>query len=80
MLEQTVSGLLAARFPQAEIDVILDGNHCQVRVVSDEFDGKRAVKRQQQVYAVLNDKIASGEIHAVHLQLLTPAEAAARTQ
>ena len=33
-----------------------------------------AVKRQQLVFGALNDVIASGEIHAVHMKTYTPAE------
>jgi acid stress-induced BolA-like protein IbaG/YrbA len=44
-------------------------------VVSDQFEGKRAVARQQMVYATLQDDIASGELHAISLKTFTPAEA-----
>lgn len=51
----------------------LDGKY-QVMVVSDFFDGLNAVKRQQTVYHILNSHIASGDIHAVSMQLLTTEE------
>jgi len=75
MLENTLSQMLAEQFPQGDIQVEMEGNHCKVSIVDAQFDGLRPVKRQQLVYAVLNEKIASGEVHAVHLSLKTPAEA-----
>ncbi len=51
-----------------------DGRHFEITVVSAHFEGQRPVKKQQLVYAVLNEKIADGSIHAVMMQTLTPAE------
>ncbi len=76
MLETIVTDLLQASFEGASISVSMEGNHCQINIVTDKFEGMRQLKRQQQVYALLNDKIASGEIHAVHFSLKTPVEAA----
>ena len=58
----------------AEVHVQLEGNKCHVIVVSDAFEGVRSVKKQQMVYGCLNDLISSGELHAVTMQTLTPAE------
>lgn len=77
MLENSIVALLAGQFANAEIQIKLEGNHCHVTVVSEVFEGLRKVKRQQMAYAALNEKIASGEIHAVYLNLMTPAEASA---
>ena len=77
MLENTLTELLLGRFPNGQISVQMEGNHCQVGIVDTEFESMRQVKRQQLVYAVLNEKIASGEVHAVHLSLRTPTEASA---
>ncbi|HQQ74721.1 MAG TPA: BolA/IbaG family iron-sulfur metabolism protein [Pseudomonadales bacterium] len=58
-------------------DVVLvggDGRHFDITVVSACFEGQRPVKKQQLVYAALNDKIADGTIHAVMMQTLTPSE------
>lgn len=51
-----------------------DGYHVEVTVVSEQFEGLRAVKKQQLVYAALNEKIADGSIHALIMKTLTPAE------
>ena len=59
---------------EAEALVRLDGNKCLVAVTSSAFEGVRSVKKQQLVYACLNDLIASGELHAVSMQTYTPSE------
>lgn len=55
-------------------ELALDGNRAQVLVIADAFDGMSRVKRQQAVYACLNDFIADGTLHAVSIVAKTPAE------
>lgn len=69
---------LKARVQQAfageQVDVSGDGYHFQVTIISERFAGLRAVQRQQQVYAAVQDWIASGELHALSMRTFTPAE------
>ncbi|MGC1507997.1 BolA/IbaG family iron-sulfur metabolism protein [Ketobacter sp. MCCC 1A13808] len=58
----------------AEVLVRLDGNKCLVAVASTEFEGLRTIKKQQMVYACLNEMISSGELHAVSMHTYTPSE------
>ncbi|MFT6791628.1 MAG: acid stress-induced BolA-like protein IbaG/YrbA [Cellvibrionaceae bacterium] len=67
-----IKNLLQNAFPDAEIAVDFEGSHLHLQVISDTFTGLSPVKRQQKIYAVLNEKIASGEIHAVNMVLSTP--------
>ena len=76
MQVEEVEALLAAGLPDCDIKVESDGSHYTVVAVGEVFAGMRAVKRQQTVYALLNDAIASGAIHAVNMRLFTPEEAA----
>ena len=46
-----------------------------VEIVSDVFEGLSRVKRQQLVYKALNERIESGEIHAVSMRTYSPEEA-----
>jgi len=78
MEAEQVLVIVKAAFPAAEVAVDRDGSHYLVRVISDDFDGMSPVKRQQSVYACLNDEIASGAIHALHIQAMTPAQWAAK--
>ena len=48
-------------------------SHFKVVVVSEVFDGLRAVQRQQHVYKALSDEMAGG-VHALTMQTLTPQE------
>jgi len=71
LLEKTLSG--------CQIEVDSQGSHFNVLVVGDLFEGKRAVQRQQLIYAVLNESISSGAIHAVNMKLFTSQEWRHRT-
>lgn len=73
MIDQYISAIETA-IPGAKVDAALEGNHLHVTVVSDSFEGVSPVKKQQSVYAALNEFIASGAIHAVHMKTLTPSE------
>ena len=51
-----------------------DGQHFQAIIVSSEFAGKNRVQRQQRVYQTLQEKLATGELHALSFKTLTPEE------
>lgn len=69
---------LAARvrntIKDADVVVDTDGYYYNFKVVSGSFDGLNQVKRQQMVYAALNDLIADGSLHAVNIKTQTPDE------
>ena len=68
---------LRAQFSDAqEIYSEGEGNKFGARVVSEQFVGLSPVKRQQMVYKIFSAELASGELHALSLRLLTPQEAA----
>jgi acid stress-induced BolA-like protein IbaG/YrbA len=77
MQAEQVQALLQAGLEGCDIEVRGDGSHFEIQVVGEVFDGLRPVRRQQLVYAVINEQIASGAIHAVNIRALTPAERAA---
>ena len=72
MLANEIKTLLAATFTDAQIDVSIDGSHSNIQIISDVFAGVMPVKKQQMVYAIINDLIADGTLHAVNMQLHTP--------
>jgi acid stress-induced BolA-like protein IbaG/YrbA len=75
---QTVRELIEAGMPGAVVDVDgADGVHFTARIVSEAFAGKLPLARHRMVYATLGERMG-GEIHALSLQTLTPAEAGAR--
>ncbi len=71
---EEVKRLIQAGLPDCEVTVKGDGSHFDAVVVGDIFDGKSLVKQQQLVYATVNDKITSGELHALSIKTYTPAE------
>lgn len=73
-MQKEIIDLIQTRISVEHLEVELSGNHCSVTVVSTEFEGLSAVKKQQRVYQCLNEKIASGEIHAVNIRALTPSQ------
>jgi stress-induced morphogen len=51
-----------------------NGSHISIEVISDKFEGKRAVQRQQMVYKALWDEL-KGPVHAVDSMVCkTPSE------
>ncbi|MDH5432331.1 MAG: BolA/IbaG family iron-sulfur metabolism protein [Gammaproteobacteria bacterium] len=76
MTELEVKQLIESGLDCQSVVVNGDGHHFQAVVVADAFEGKRAVARQQMVYATVQSEISSGALHALSLKTLTPAEAA----
>ena len=74
MQPEEVKALLDAHLPDCQVDVTGEGANFQIRAVGPVFESLNAVKRQQAVYAAINEKIAQGAIHAVTIQTYTPAE------
>lgn len=71
---EEVKRLIQAGLPGCEVMVKGDGSHFDAVVVGEVFAGQSLVKQQQLVYATVNDKIASGELHALSIKTYTPAE------
>lgn len=74
MENDALAGLLRAQFDDGSVEVMGEGGHIHVTVVSEQFAGLSRVARQQLVYGQLRELIASGEIHAVTMTTHTPAE------
>ena len=70
-----VRRLIEAGLPGAEVHVEGDdGVHFEATIVSEAFAGKPPIARHRMVYATLGERMG-GEIHALALRTLTPAEA-----
>lgn len=76
MDESDIRGLLQAGLGDCDLALEFEGNKLFVSLVADIFEGLSRVKRSQLVYSLLNDKISSGEIHAVSMRCQTRSEAA----
>ena len=60
---------------ECRVEMQAEDNKLMLLVIGDVFEGMSKVKRQQLVYGLLKDRIASGEIHAVSMKTMTRAEA-----
>jgi len=70
-LKQMILSHLSAEFISVESP---DQVHFSAVIVSKDFEGVSAVKRQQAVYAALKEEIRSGQVHALSLKTYTPTE------
>ena len=78
MNADTIKHLIEQGLPGARANVQGDdGVHFEATVVSEAFAGKLPLARHRLVYATLGERMG-GEIHALALKTLTPAEAGAR--
>ncbi len=71
---ENIRQTLEAGLDDCQLELQAEGNKLLLIAVSSSFAGLSRVKRQQLVYAMLNEKIASGEIHAVTMQTKTSDE------
>lgn len=77
MRSNELKSLLETAFPGARIDVASpDDVHFQAVVVAEAFAGQATLARHRMVYAALGERMG-GEVHALSLRTLTPAEAEA---
>ena len=72
-MQDTIQARVAEAFPGATILVELDGNRALIEVTSEQFAGMSRVKKQQAVYACIQDFIADGSLHAVTIKAQEPA-------
>jgi acid stress-induced BolA-like protein IbaG/YrbA len=79
MNPEDVKVLLENSLPDCQFHVEAEGSHFNIVAIGEMFEGKRPVQRQQAIYAVLNENIASGAMHAVNMKIYTPAEWSARS-
>jgi len=66
LVEQAIAG--------AQAEITGDGSKFEARVVTDEFEGLSTLKRHKMVYAVLDEHIKSGAIHALTIKAFTKSE------
>jgi acid stress-induced BolA-like protein IbaG/YrbA len=71
MQSDEVKALIESRLEDARVEVEGEGCNFQLNLISDTLAALSPVKRQQQIYALLNDYIADGRIHAVTMKFYT---------
>jgi acid stress-induced BolA-like protein IbaG/YrbA len=75
---EAVAQLIRQGIPGAEVQVSGDGSHFDAVVVSEVFEGLTPIKKQRLVMDTVKPQIASGELHALSIKTLTPAQSAAQ--
>lgn len=74
-----VEQLIRDGLPGAEVQVSGDGSHFEAVVVSEVFEGLTPIKKQRLVMDTVKEQIASGELHALSIKTLTPAQQSGQT-
>lgn len=65
---------IETHIPGARATVSGDGGRFEATVISDAFEGNDLLAKHRMVYAALDDRIKSGEIHALSIRAYTPQE------
>ena len=73
MHSSELEGLFRAGIPDADITIRGEGDHFEAVVVSASFEYRSMVEQHRLVYQTLGGRMG-GEIHALALKTLTPAE------
>lgn len=71
---EEVKRIIEAGLPDCQVTVTGDGSHFDTVVVGEVFAGQSLVKKQQLVYATVNEYITSGKLHALSIKAYTPEE------
>ncbi len=71
---EAVAELIRRGLPGAEVQVSGDGSHFDAIVVSEAFEGLAPLKKQRLVMDTVKEQITSGELHALSIKTLTPAQ------
>ena len=72
---ESVTAAIQRALPDAQVtvqDLSGGGDHLQVNVVSNKFEGLSLIRQHQLVYGALKDELASEAIHALALNTSTP--------
>lgn len=71
MQPSEVKSMIEQQLPDVQVEVDGEGCNFQLLLISDELAALSPVKRQQQIYALLNEPIGDGRIHAVTMKFFT---------
>ena len=71
-MQEEISARIQAQIDAVSIRVEVDGDRAVIEVVSDQFADMSRVKKQQTVYACIEDLIADGRLHAVTIRAEAP--------
>ena len=71
---ESIEDELRSAFPNSEVAALSEGNLLELNIEAEQFKNISKVKRQQMIYAVINHRIKTGEVHAVSINATSPDE------
>lgn len=75
--KEAITQIIQSEIPGAEIqvtDMTGTGDHFEISVISDTFDGQNLVQRHRRMHTIMAPAMKSG-VHAVKFKTRTPSEA-----
>ena len=70
-MRDTIANAISNVIKYDKLDVEGSESKYTVNIISDEFIGKSIIKRHKMIYAVLDQYIKTGEIHALTIKAMT---------
>tara|TARA_B100000035_G_C20927166_1_gene521262 strand:- start:129 stop:359 length:231 start_codon:yes stop_codon:yes gene_type:complete len=70
-MKDTIANAISNVIKYDKLDVEGSESKYTVNIISDEFIGKSIIKRHKMIYAVLDQYIKTGEIHALTIKAMT---------
>jgi acid stress-induced BolA-like protein IbaG/YrbA len=64
---ESIEDELRSAFPNSDVVVFSKGNLLELNIKAEQFKDISKVRRQQMIYAVINHRIKTGEVHAVRI-------------
>ena len=74
-LEDQIRQTVEQTIPDSTVEVVANGSHFSLKVISPFFEGKKTLEKQRMVYGALKDLMAGSNapVHAIdHLETLVP--------
>tara|TARA_Y100001936_G_scaffold218236_1_gene230749 strand:+ start:5099 stop:5329 length:231 start_codon:yes stop_codon:yes gene_type:complete len=70
-MKDTIANAISNEIKFDKLDVEGSESKYTVNIISDEFIGKTIIQRHKMIYAVLDQYIKTGEIHALTIKAMT---------
>ena len=70
-MKDTIADAISKVIKFDKLDVEGSESKYTVNIISDEFVGKTVIQRHKMIYAVLDQYIKTGEIHALTIKAMT---------
>ena len=70
-MKDTIANAISKVIKFDKLDVEGSESKYTVNIISDEFIGKSIIQRHKMIYAVLDQYIKTGEIHALTIKAMT---------